>query len=252
MIKVYLQFHNSLNDFLPPEKRNIEFSYAFKQQRSIKDLIESVGIPHTEIDLIIINSVSVTFNYQVINGEHIKVYPADAGTGNLTRSSNFIHLQPEPIHPVKFILDVHLGKLARNLRMLGFDSLYQNTYKDAELAEISANENRILLSCDVKLLMRNNVIYGYFVRSRDPRQQLLEIISRFDLSNTLKPFSRCMQCNAEIHALDKQDIESQLLEDTRKYYNDFYQCSACSKIYWKGSHYRNMQQEIERIIADQR
>lgn len=252
MINVYLQFYESLNDFLRPDKRNIEFNYEFKHRRSVKDLIETIGIPHTEIDLIIINNASVNFSYQVTNGEHIHIYPADSRLIDNTNISHFLHLQPAPLKHPEFILDVHLGKLARNLRMLGFDCLYKNNYQDTELTNISVNEKRILLTCDLKLLMRRQIVYGYFVRSRDPQQQLIETLYRFKLFNRLKPFSRCMQCNAEIQGVDKQDIESLLLEDTSKYYNEFYQCAACSKIYWKGSHYRNMLREIDRIIRAQR
>jgi hypothetical protein len=142
---------------------------------------------------------------------------------------------------------VHLGKLAGYLRMLGFDTLYRNDYDDPTLARISVEEDRILLTCDRQLLMRKHIIYGYFVRSRDPQQQLLEILTHFDLVNKQHPFTRCINCNGKIQAVGKEVIKSKLLEETKKYYDEFYLCESCDKIYWKGSHYQKMKKMIEKL-----
>ncbi len=255
--KITLHFYEKLNDFLPQDKRSTDFSVELKKARSVKDLIESIGIPHTEIDLIIVdecfgNRRSVDLNYPVQADDHISVYPVlNSPPEGLTKTPAMLqHNQPQPLAEIRFLLDVHLGKLAAYLRMLGFDTLYKNDWDDPTLAEISAKEQRTLLTCDRLLLMRKQVSYGYFVRSRQPQQQLLEIVSRFDLIKNIEPFKRCMHCNGKTVPVEKQSIETKLLDKTKKYYNEFFQCLSCKKIYWKGSHYQKMQVLIDRVKAD--
>lgn len=244
--QVNIRFYEELNDFLPPDQRKTSFNHALKKARSVKDLIESIGVPHTEIDLIIVNGESVDFNYIVKDGDHISVYPVFESLD----ISPLNHCQPKLLRNTRFVLDAHLGRLAAYLRMLGFDTLYRNDYDDAELAETSANEHRILLTCDRRLLMRKQITHGYFVRERLPKQQLLEILNRFDLFNNLHPFTRCMHCNGITQPVDKHKIEAQLLPKTKKYYDAFFQCEVCNKIYWKGSHYLKMQAMVDKIKAN--
>ena len=247
--QISIRFHQQLNDFLPQDKRKTDFNHELKKARSIKDLIESIGVPHTEVDLIIVNGESVDFNYPVQNGDRVSVYPVVESLPNnmIIKPSTLKHNQPKPLDNPRFVLDVHLGRLAAYLRMLGFDTLYRNDYDDPTLADISADEHRILLTCDRRLLMRKQITHGYFVRARQPQQQILEILSRFDLYNNQKPFTRCIHCNSKTRAVKKQEIESQLLPKTKKYYDEFYQCETCKKIYWQGSHYLKMQDMINKI-----
>ncbi len=247
--QINIRFYEELNDFLAQDQHETDFNVELKKIRSVKDLIESVGIPHTEVDVIIINGESVDFNYQVQPDDYISVYPvSDSLPGSiLIDSSSIQHCQPEKSGEPRFVLDVHLGRLAAYLRMLGFDTGYRNDYDDPTLADISVDENRILLTCDRLLLMRKQISHGYFVRNRQPQQQLLEILSHFGLYDNLKPFTRCMHCNGETKPVKKQVIETQLLSKTKKYYNDFFQCSSCKKIYWKGSHYLKMKEMIESV-----
>ncbi len=237
--QVYIHFHGTLNDFLKPDRRDAGFDFKLTESRSVKDLAESLGVPHTEIDLIIINGKSVDFDYRVQAGEKIELYP--------TLKSSHKHGQPAALAVPRFVLDVHLGRLAAYLRMLGFDTLYKNDCDDPTLADISADEHRILLTCDRLLLMRKQISHGYFVRNRQPQQQLLEILSRFNLYDNLKPFTRCMHCNGKTRPVEKQLIETHLLPKTKKYYHDFFQCDSCKKIYWKGSHYQRMQEMINSV-----
>jgi uncharacterized protein with PIN domain/sulfur carrier protein ThiS len=242
---VNIRLYEELNDFLPETRRKIAFNIELKQSRSVKDLLESIGVPHTEIDLIIVNGESVGFDYQVQDADRISVYP-------MFRSldiSPLRHCQPPAHDTPRFILDVHLGRLAAYLRMLGFDTLYQNDYDDPILSRISMDEDRILLTCDRQLLMRSCVTHGYFVRSRVPRQQLAEIMSRFDLYDGQQPFRHCMKCNGKIEPVDKKRIESRLLAKTRKYYDEFFICINCNKIYWKGTHYQKMKKMIKEITT---
>jgi uncharacterized protein with PIN domain len=241
--QITLRFYEELNDFLPPQQRKVSFQHSFKQAGSIKDLIESLGVPHTEVDLILANGRSVDFNYQVQNGDHISVYPVFEALD----ISPIMHLRPQPLRVPRFVLDTHLGRLAAYLRMLGFDSLYRNDYDDPELAAISVNDDRILLTCDKGLLMRRRITRGYFVRARQPREQLLEVVQRFDLYNAQHPFTRCMHCNGLLVSVPRDAVISHLLPRTREHYDTFWQCGDCGKIYWQGSHYRRMQQLLQAI-----
>lgn len=241
--QVNIRFYEQLNDFLPLDRRKKNFNHPLKKSRSVKDLIESIGVPHTEIDLIIVNGESVGFDYPVKNADHISVYPAFCSVD----VTPIKHSQSGYPGVPRFVLDVHLGRLAAYLRMLGFDALYRNDYDDPALADISAHEARILLTCDRLLLMRKQVVYGYFVRARQPHMQLPEVMSRFDLYSQQKPFTRCIRCNGKTRMVNKQDIEEKLLPKTKKYYDEFYQCDTCNKIYWKGSHYYKMQVMVENM-----
>jgi len=241
--EVNIRFFAELNDLLPENRRDTCFKFEIIKPRSVKDLVESIGVPHPEVDLIFVNDESVDFNYQIEGGEQIRIYP---------RSKHFdkralIHNLPERLQEPRFLLDVHLGRLATYLRMLGFDTLYRNDYDDPDLADISASQNRILLTCDRKLLMRKQVSYGYLVRSRKPRQQIAEVLNRYDLADYRSTVARCMECNGIIEDVDKQQIESQLLPLTRQHYDQFYQCNGCHKIYWEGSHFEKMQDFIKSI-----
>ncbi|MDH5711535.1 MAG: Mut7-C RNAse domain-containing protein, partial [Gammaproteobacteria bacterium] len=176
--------------------------------------------------------------------DRVNLYPQSKHPENILP---LVHCQTTLISEPHFVLDVHLGRLAAYLRMMGFDTLYRNNYDDPRLANISAQEQRILLTCDRQLLMRKQVSHGYFVRSRQPGQQLLEIMKRFNLHEKQKPFTRCMHCNGKTRPVEKREIEQQLQPKTRRYYHEFYQCTQCKKIYWHGSHYRKMQNLINGI-----
>jgi len=237
------RFYEELNDFLPDSKRKVEFSHQFARPGSIKDAIEALGVPHTEVDLILVNGESVNFAYQVREGDRISIYPVFEALD----ISPLVHLRPSPLRNPTFVLDTHLGRLAAYLRMFGFDSLYRNDYDDPELAQIASGQHRILLTRDLKLLMRKQVTRGYFVRERLPRKQLLEILRRFDLFALQQPFTLCMHCNGKIRKIDKQSIASLLQPRTRAFYSEFWQCGDCGKVYWKGSHYQRMKQLITEI-----
>ncbi|MBT4483234.1 MAG: Mut7-C ubiquitin/RNAse domain-containing protein [Candidatus Latescibacteria bacterium] len=234
------RFYEELNDFLPEDKRKITFTHEFTGKPSIKDVIEAIGIPHTEVDLILINGKSVTFSYHLQNGDMVSVYPVFESLD----ISNVTHLREKPLRKPRFILDVHLGKLAKYLRMLGFDTLYDNDYDDSRIIELADEEKRTILTRDVGLLKNNTVTHGYWIRALNSEEQLKEVISRFDLSSSIKSFSRCTVCNGKMQCVAKESVMEQLKPKTRQYYNEFYQCSDCGKIYWKGSHYNRMKDFI--------
>lgn len=240
----YFRFYAELNDFLPLEKRQRTFGHTFELSASVKDMIESLGVPHTEVDLILVNDQSVDFSYLVQAGDRISVYPVFESID----IAPLVRVRPEPLRESRFILDVHLGRLATYLRMLGFDTLYRNDYADAELARISSSEGRILLTRDRGLLKRSEVTHGYCLRTTNPRQQLLEVLRRFDLFDSVKPMRRCLRCNSVLQPVDKAAIGDRLPPKTRQYYDEFHYCQVCDRVYWKGSHYRRMQQFIEDLL----
>jgi len=240
---VNIRFFGDLNDFLPKAKRQVAFNHAFTGNGSVKDLIESLGVPHTEVDLVLVNGSSVDFTHGYQDGDRLSIYPAFSSVD----VESAFHLLPELPGVRRFVLDTHLGRLAAYLRMLGFDSLYRNDYDDPELADISSTDKRILLTRDRKLLMRRQVEYGYFVREHFPQSQLLEVVNRFGLAGLQQPFTRCMSCNGLLHPVDKRDIEQLLMPRTRAYYNQFWQCADCRKVYWEGSHCQRMQKLVDAI-----
>jgi len=235
------RFYAELNDFLPRRKRQVEFQYCFGDHTSIKHLIEALGVPHTEVDLILVNQQSVDFDYIPQDGDRFSIYPIFEALD----ISPINHLRPQPLRQPRFVLDTHLGKLAMYLRMLGFDSLYRNDYGDDELAEISSQEKRILLTKDRGLLKRSLVTHGYCVRASDSGEQLIELVQRFDLENLFHPFSRCLECNTPLVPVDKEEIQGRLKPRTITYYDRFNICPNCQRIYWQGSHYKRMVQFIQ-------
>jgi uncharacterized protein len=244
------RFYAELNDFLPPAKRQVDFEFSFESSVSIKHVIESLGVPHPEVDLILVEgkshaagSVSVDFSYILQEGDHVSVYPVFESMD----ISPLLRLRPEPLRQTRFILDAHLGRLAVYLRLLGFDALYRNDFGDEELAELSSSQNRLLLTRDRGLLKRSLVTRGYFVRSDQPRTQVMEILRRFDLGGAIEPFKRCLRCNGKLERVEKEDVITQLQPSTRSYYKEFYRCQDCGHIYWKGSHYQRMQAMIEEM-----
>lgn len=151
---------------------------------------------------------------------------------------------PVPFVECKFIADVHLGRLAKYLRLCGFDTVYGMTLTDREIINLSLQENRIILSRDKELLKNRHVIQSYRIMSAEPVEQLKEVFRRYDLKNYLHPFSRCMICNGEVVSVRKEEIDYALKPKTRCYYNEFRKCTNCGKIYWEGSHYEKMKNFI--------
>ena len=237
------RFYEELNNFLPTDKKKSLFSYDFEGNPSIKDAIEAIGAPHTEIDLILVNSKSVTFSYHLQDMDMVSVYPVFESID----ISNVTHLREKPLRKPKYILDVHLGKLAKYLRMFGFDALYENNYNDFDIIKIAKAQKRTILTRDVSLLKNKAVTHGYWIRSQYPVEQLTETILRFDLYSNIKPFYRCIACNGIIKKTTKESVINKLQPKTKLYYDEFYQCSSCEKVYWKGPHYYRMKNFLENL-----
>ncbi len=238
------RFYGELNDFLPSARRFISFAHHFELSASVKDVIESMGVPHTEVGLILLDGTPVDFSHLVRDGDRVSVCP-EFQTLDTTLLP---HLRP-PLQQYRFVLDTHLGRLATYLRMVGFDTLYDKTTEDKELAGISHDEERILLTRDIGLLKRSEVVHGYFVRATEPKQQLVEVLRRFKLLSAIVPFQRCLRCNVLLKPVPKEAIAERLGPKTRQYFEDFQICPVCNRIYWSGSHYQHMQGFVEYILA---
>jgi uncharacterized protein with PIN domain len=241
------RFYGCLNDFLPPALRQETIPYRFRGWPGIKDPIEALGVPHTEVELIVVNGRAAGFDHPLANGQRVAVYPVfqslDIGDRQALR---------EKIASVpRFVLDVNLGKLARRLRLLGFDSLYRNDYRDADIAEIAACERRIVLTRDRRLLHAKKIAHGYWVRAVEIGKQVEEVTRRFALDGALQPFTRCLACNGRLLPVAKADVLDLLEPKTRLYYENFYRCDACGRIYWEGSHVEDMKRRCVGLLRCQ-
>jgi uncharacterized protein len=230
-MKATFIFVAELNDFLPHHRKNTCFTLEFEAHQSLKHLIESMGVPHTEFGLVCVNGYAMNPANRLREGDVVEVYPAEATNGDIPC----------------FILDNHLGQLATYLRMLGFDCLYRNDYQDDVLARVSVEEGRVLLTRDRRLLMRKVITLGYCLHQTDPRQQVREVLRRFKLFEQVNPFQRCLRCNSPLRGVSKQEIIERLEPLTRQYFDEFRICPACNQIYWKGSHYGHMLEMIEEL-----
>ena len=238
---VVLRFYAELKDFLGVHHRWGRVSRTFDVPGSVKDMIEACGVPHTEVDLILANGESVDFSYQVGDGDRISVYPVFEAFD----ISSIVRVRPQALRQVRFVLDGHLGRVARYLRLVGFDTAYSNAWSDHELVLISTGQHRILLTRDVGLLKHGAVTHGYFVRAIDPLQQLTEIVRRFHLADCLAPFTRCMQCNGSLQPAEKDEIAHRLPPRTRDHFDEYRICASCERIYWRGSHHRRLDERVD-------
>lgn len=242
MGRVFVRFYAELGDLLAPERRGRQFEHPFPVGGAVKDLIESLGVPHTEVDLVLVDGCSVDFSHPVGNGERVSVYPVFEAmdVGSVTR------VRAQPLRRVWFVADVHLGKLAGYLRLAGFDTLYRNDWSDEALVEVALRERRIILTRDRGLLMRGAVTHGYLVRHASPREQLFEVLERFDLWGGLRPFTLCSLCNSPVEPVDKAEVLSELPPRTALHYQEFWRCTGCGRVYWKGAHYRSLERLFDR------
>lgn len=245
MPSIVVRFYAELSDFLPPARRQVTFSHSVPGRASVKDVIEALGVPHTEVDLVLANGESVDFSYQVQDGDRISVYPVFESLD----ITPLVRVRPQPLREPRFVLDTHLGKLAKYLRLLGFDTLYRNDYADPALAYLARHEQRILLTRDRGLLKHNLVPHGYLVRETDPARQVVEVLRRFDLYRAVAPFCRCLRCNGRLEPVPKAAVVDRLEPKTRQYYDEFSTCQECGRLYWKGSHYQRMLGFIARVVG---
>jgi len=238
---VDVRFFGELEDFLPPGKRGSDLSVELAGSPAVKDVIEGLGVPHPEIDAVTINGRNATFGSRLSPGDRVEVFP-DERDGDRGRQGG---LKP-PFDPARgFILDVHLGKLARWLRLLGFDAMYRNDYSDHEIVETAAARGRFILTCDIRLLMHGAVRGGRWIRERQPRRQLREVVGRLSLRSHFAPFTRCMLCNGLLEAVARDAVLDRVPPRAAERYDLFARCEDCGKVYWEGSHMGGIQSLID-------
>ncbi len=246
MTRIWLRFYQELNDFLARDRRGVEFAHQAASRTTIKDIIESLGVPHTEVDLILANGVSVGFDYQVQDGDRLSIFP----TFETIDITPILRLRPAPLREPRFVVDMHLGRLAAYLRLFGFDTLYEPTWDDAQLAGIAARQERILLTRDRGLLKRKVVRRGYCPRENHPRRQLLEVMRRLDLLPASRPLTRCLACNGHLEPVPANQVGDSAPLDIIVSHSDLSRCSGCRRVYWKGTHYRRMKALIEAVLQE--
>lgn len=246
MHRATLRVYQELNRFLDESHAGGEIEHEFIGEPSVKDVIETYGVPHAEVDLVLINGNPVSFDEHVRDGDRIAAYPVFESL-DISHTSR---VRAKPLRVTRFVLDCHLGKLARLLRMMGLDTAYERYYTDPEIVEISRKEHRIILTRDLGLLKRRAVTHGYYVRSTDPTEQAKEVLRRFDLARQVKSLGRCMECNGHIEPVEKERIAHRLEPATRRHFRHFYRCRSCDRLYWRGSHFATLMQQIDTIVRE--
>ena len=226
------RFYAELNDFLKPSQARGTFAYRYHGTPAVKDAVEALGVPHTEVDLILVNGASVGFGYRLKHGDRVAVYPVFESLD----IAGLTHLRPRALRKPRFICDVHLGRLARRLRLLGFDVSYSNSATGPEIVAEALAERRIIVTRDRGILKQRAVTHGYLVRSARVAEQVVELLDRFDLRGQINPFSRCARCNGMVKAVAKQEVVHKLPPRTRQHYKSFRRCRHCGAIYWRGAH----------------
>ncbi|WP_459546700.1 Mut7-C RNAse domain-containing protein [Nocardia sp. X0981] len=242
---VEIRVYAELNDLLPPQSRYAVLTRPMRSHQTVKDIVEAAGIPHTEIDLLLVNGESVDFGYRPCPGDRLAVYPMfeSLDIAGLTR------VRPRPLREPRVLVDVNLGGLARLLRLMGLDARCEFAADDARLAEISAEDHRVLLTRDRGLLARRTVTHGVLVRADQPVEQTVEVIARLDLADCLAPFTRCLRCGALLADVAKDDIIDRIPPFTRRYHDTFRRCTSCEQVYWPGTHQRRLDELVTRITT---
>ena len=244
------RFYAELNDFLAPARRGRTFTVECAQASTAKHMIEALGVPHTEVELILINGEPAGFDWLLRDDDHIAVYPT-FGTLDLEPQQQLRESLPALIH---FVADAHLGGLARLLRMAGFDTLYRNDYEDREIAEIAGRENRIVLTRDRDLLKHRIITHGCYIHALKPALQFCEVTARLDLAWWQQPFTLCMLCNLPLRPVTRDEIFASLPLSVRSNpnYVKFTTCDCCGRIYWQGSHWQRMTALFDRSARRQK
>ena len=240
---IRLALHGSLTFFLRSNAGH-RVERQLCEKSSVKDVIESCGVPHPEVDLILVDGQPVDFGFALSSAAAVDVYSVD-----WKRATFFPENRLQTLQVQKFVADGHLGKLVRDLRLLGVDVLYERTAQDRQLVELAGRDNRALLTRDRRLLMYSAVRTGYYLRSQEPFEQTLEVVHRFRLSSGLAPFTRCLSCNALLQLVEKDAVLEQLEPLTKIYYERFRRCAGCGQVYWQGSHFDKLQARVEEVRA---
>jgi len=235
MVTATFRFHAELNDFLPAARRHQAVTTPCARAATTKHMIEALGVPHTEVGQVQVNGMDAGLAHLLAEGDLVEVYPG----------------APDPPVPALFVADAHLGGLARLLRMAGFDTLYDNNFHDAEIAAISIEQKRIVLTRDRDLLIRKGIMHGCYVRPLKAEPQAQQVLDRYGLARQARPFTLCLHCNAPLRTAEKSAVEAALPPQVRALHHDFSRCDVCGRVYWKGSHWQRMDALLRRLLDAQ-
>jgi uncharacterized protein with PIN domain len=242
------RFYEELNDFLAEGRRKRDFPVEIDRARSVKDAIESVGVPHPEVDLILVDGRSVGFDHPLRGGERVAVYPMFEALD----IAPLVRLRPRPLRDPRFVADGHLVKLARHLRMAGFDTLCDNAWDDDGIVRLSRDQRRTILTRDKGMLRRKDVDRGYFVRATQSEAQLREVVRALQLEARLDPFTRCRECNCPLENAAREEVAARIPERVRSLYDKYKRCPGCERVYWEGTHFARMKAVLASIPSGAR
>ena len=243
MVTATFCFHEELNEFLPPEQRGREFTVPCARNATTKHMIEALGVPHTEVEVILVNGLACGFDRLLSDGDRVTVYPrSDSLTGE-----PMVRLREWPLPVIRFVADSHLGGLARLLRMAVFDTLYRNDYRDSEIADVARNDRRIVLTRDRDLLKQRGISHGCYVHALKPARQFGEIVARLDLARSFNPFTLCLECNAPVRDMEKKHVVRQLPTSVQARHEHFTICDHCGRVFWEGSHWQSMRELLDKV-----
>ncbi|MCW5634382.1 MAG: Mut7-C ubiquitin/RNAse domain-containing protein [Rubrivivax sp.] len=247
MVTATFRFYEELNDFLAPARRGHEFTCACARAATTKHMIEALGVPHTEVELVLVNGESVGFGHLLAEGDRVAVYPVFEALD----VTPLVRVRAQPLRHTCFVADAHLGGLAHLLRLTGFDTLYDNHFHDDEIERLALSEHRVVLTRDRELLKRRTITHGCYVRALRSEPQLREVFQRLDLARSARPFTRCLACNAALQPVEKARIEAQLPPVVRERYERFSACAGCGRVFWEGTHWRRMRELVDSLLAGQ-
>ena len=247
MVNATFRFYEELNDFLAPARRRQEFTVPCAEAATTKHMIEALGVPHTEVELILVNGESADFGRLLQDGDRVAVYPRFEAMD----VTPLLRVRDHPLRETRFVADAHLGGLARMLRMLGFDTLYDNHFHDDTIVAMCEQDGRIVLTRDRELLKRRAVTHGCYVHALRTEAQLREIVERLDLARCARPFTLCLHCNVPLRPVDKASVLDRLPPRVQVHYDRFSTCDACGRVYWEGSHWRNMRRMLDGLLNNE-
>jgi uncharacterized protein with PIN domain len=245
MVTATFRFYEELNDFLAPVRRRQAFTVPCAEAATTKHMIEALGVPHTEVELILVNGESVGFDRLLQDGDRVAVYPRFEAMD----VAPLLRIRAHPLRQTRFVADAHLGGLARMLRMLGFDTLYDNHFHDDEIVAIAERDGRVVLTRDRELLKRRAVTHGCYVHALKSEPQLREIVERLDLARSARPLTLCLHCNVPLRPVDKASVLDRLPPRVRECHERFSTCDACGRVYWEGSHWSKMRSVLDALLS---
>lgn len=246
MVHATFRFYDGLNDFLSRERRGVDATVPCARDATTKHMIEALGVPHTEVELILVNGASSSLERILEDGDRVAVYPrfVQLDVAPLAR------LPQQPPGRLRFVADAHLGGLARLLRMAGFDTIYRNTMDDGKIEDLALDEGRIVLTRDRELLKRRGVDFGCYVRALHAQEQLHEVFDRYRLAERARPFTLCLHCNAPLRSVAKAEVLDRLPPAVSASQEVFTTCDCCGRVFWKGSHWKRMAAMLDAAMDD--